>query len=236
MKAAVRFILLMPWGRVGSNLLFAILRQSAPMKANNEMFNQLRTAAEQEAWLDDFYELGRTHPSQAHIGSKQNILAVRDLAALSRLLAKNAIRVVRLRRENVVKTAISQMRAKQYADKTLTESGVARWAVRLGDEKPGATRLDPDTFLRRISLIESLQQKLMAEFAPETVLDVEYEEINRNISDVVRRTREFLELPQKLFRIPFVKATPDAPSEAVENYAELRECLSGTRWAAQIDG
>lgn len=235
MTTPIRFLLLMPWGRVGSNLLFSILKQSLPMKTDNERFNQLRTAAEQDAWCRNFYEIDRGTVLHTHIGSKQNVLAVKDLPALRRLLSANRVRIVRLRRDNIVKSAVSQMRAEQFADGTREKCGVARWAVRHGEEKLGTTRLDLDMLLRRIELIESLQQRLMSGFESATVADVEYEELNTALPQTVRRIRKFLELPDKPLRVPFVKATPDALEEAVENFSEMSQRLSGTRWAAQVN-
>src|SRR5215469_603882 len=117
-----RFILLMPWGRVGSNLLLSILQKSAPMKVNNEGLNRLRTAADQESWFRAFYETGKEPASHQHIGSKQNLLAIRDLAGFSQLLLENQVRIVRLRRDNLVKAAVSQMRAEQYAEHTAEQT------------------------------------------------------------------------------------------------------------------
>lgn len=230
----VRFMLLMPWGRVGSNALFAILKQSAAMKLNNENLNQLGTADEQRAWFMKFYEIGSPSSSFAHIGSKQNLLAVRDFETFSPLLQANAVRIVRLRRENVVKCAVSQMRAEQYADETGRKTGVRQWAVRPGDERLGATRLDPEILLKRIELVDSLQRRLLAAFPGEKVLDIEYEEINRSLGRVVEELRDFLNMPQAAFKVPFLKATPDALPEAIENFGEIRERLSHTPWLAQL--
>ena len=231
----VRFMLLMPWGRVGSNALFAILKQSAAMKLNNENLNQLRTADEQSAWFMEFYEIGSPSTSFAYIGSKQNLLAIRDFGALSQLLRENAVRIVRLRRDNIVKCAVSQMRAEQYADETGRTTGVRRWAVRPGKERLGATRLDPDILVKRIGLVQSLQGRLMAAFSGDRVLDIEYEDINRTLGRVVEDLRDFLDMTQSGFRVPFLKATPDALPEAIENFAEIRERLSGTPWEAQLE-
>jgi hypothetical protein len=230
----VRFIFLMPWGRVGSNLLVAILKRSARVKMSNESLNRLRTPAEQTSWFGEFYEIDSSNPSRTHIGSKQNVLAIRDFPEFCGLLKKHQVRIVRLRRDNVVKTAVSQMRAEYHAEKMQRETGAARWALTPDDEILGRIRLDPDTLQKRIVLIDSLQQKLMAAFSGETVLDIEYEEINTEIHKSIRRVRRYLDLPHVPFEVPFRKATPDALSEAIENFVELRGCLSGTPWASQI--
>jgi LPS sulfotransferase NodH len=228
-------MLLMPWGRVGSNVLFAMLKQSATIKLNNESLNQLRTVEEQAAWFAEFYEIGAPSISSTHIGSKQNVLAVRNFDAFSLLLQANGLRIVRLRRDNIVKCAVSQMRAEQYADQTGRETGVRRWAVRAGNQRLGATRLDPEILVKRIGKIESLQRRLMEAFPGHQVLDIEYEEINRSLDRVVEGFRDFLDMPQVSFKIPFLKATPDALAEAIENFAEIRERLSLTPWMAQLE-
>ena len=230
----VRFMMLMPWGRVGSNLLFAILRQSAPMKLANENLIQLRTAPEQMSWFKEFYELDAEFPSRPHIGSKQNLRAIRDLDALQRALTENNVRVVRLRRKNFAKAAISQIRAEIYAKQTEQETGVAAWGVKRGAKTLGPTVIDPDLLLRRIGIMVEYDSKLMNAFAAPDVLDIEYEEINGSLDGVVTRLRDFLEIPQKAFSPPFDKATPDRLADAVTNFPEIQARLAGTPYISLL--
>jgi LPS sulfotransferase NodH len=235
MGNTVRFIMLMPWGRVGSNLLMSILRQSAPMKLDNEHFNRLKTDAEQESWLAHFYELGSDMPSSHVIGSKQNMLAIRDFEATRCRLEEHSIRVVRLRRDNIVKTAVSQMRAEQYAAKTERETGTRQWAVSKGAEPLGATELDPNILFNRIKLIEDLQRRLMAGFSPQEVLDLEYEEINRSIDMAAAQLCAFLNIAAKTrYRIPHRKATPDDVRISIANLSDVKEKLAETPYARML--
>jgi LPS sulfotransferase NodH len=229
-----RFILLMPWGRVGSNLLMDILRQSAPMKLNNERFNTLRTAEEQEGWLGEFYEIGAASPSRPFIGSKQNMFATRDIAALMQFLCVHPFKVVRLRRENLVKAAISQIRAEQYAKKAVRETGKASWAIRKGTEGLGPSHIDPDLFIKRVGLMQTMHLRLMSDFKHDAVLDIEYEEINSSLPEVVERLRDHLGVPQRPYKVSFEKATPDDLSIAVENLSALRARLTDTPFADQL--
>jgi len=227
----VRFILLMPWGRVGSNLLFEILRQSAPMKLANETFNRLRTADEQAEWFRDFYEVDAAAPSRAFIGSKQAMMAVRDVPATVAMLRGAGVRVVRLRRDNLVKAAVSQMRAEDHAEKTRRETGEAPWAIRKGLPPPGPSVLDAELLVKRIGIMERQHAALMTAFAPEEVLDIDYEEINGALDDAVRRLRDYLDVPQKEYKVPFVKATPDSLDEAITNFDEVMARLRDTNFA-----
>src|SRR5207249_2254561 len=170
-------MMLMPWGRVGSNLIFDILTQSGPIKLDNENLILIRNAAEQVAWLSNFYEVGSTNPSRPYIGSKQNLFSIRDWESFSLLLVEYEIRIVRFRRENIVKTAVSQIRAEQYAERTLAQSGVARWGVLRGHKPLEPVAIDPEMLLSRVQLAESQQRRLMESFQGQDVLDIEYEEI-----------------------------------------------------------
>lgn len=232
MSETIRFMLLMPWGRVGSNLLLAVLRQSAPMKLDSERFNQLRTEQEQRTWFEEFYEIAAARPSFRFIGSKQNVLAIRDFGAMRDLIDVHALRLVRLRRDNIVKAAVSQMRAEQYAEQTGRETGIRQWGVKKGERTLGARELDPDILMRRIELIEKMQDRMMtAAFGSAMVLDIEYEHINAALSETVDRLRRFLDVPAKPFRIPFAKATPDDLRCAITNFAAVEARLAGTRFA-----
>ena len=231
----MRFMLLMPWGRVGSNLLMAILRQSAPMKLQSEQLIQLKTDADQEKWFAEFYEIGADQPSALFIGSKQNLLSIRDFEAMRARITDYGIRLVRLRRDNLVKTAISQMRAEQYADKMERETGKRVWALKAGAERLGPTEIDPDVLVRRIGLIERTQSQLMDGFEAGKVLDLEYEEINRSVENVAGRLRSFLDVPgNPKYRIPHAKATPDDVHTSIANLGAVEARLAGTRYASML--
>jgi hypothetical protein len=235
LNPTVRFMLLMPWGRVGSNLLAAILRQLAPMKLESERFNQLKTDSEQKAWFEEFYELGAQQASAPYIGSKQNVLAVRDFEAMWRRLTEHSIRVVRLRRDNVVKTAISQMRAERYAEKMARETGKRIWAVKAGADRLAPTDIDPDVLARRIAVIEKLQQRLMTTFASNKVLDLEYESINTGLERTIFELCSFLDIPAGApYRVPHIKATPNDLRAAIANFEAIEARLAGTPYAAQL--
>lgn len=232
----VRFMLLMPWGRVGSNLLYEIVRQHAQgwSKLANESLNAIPTASAQQTWLERFYEAGEANPANKLIGSKQNLLSIHDFGAVERFMTDNGVRVVRLRRDNLVKSALSQIRAEQYADFSERELGDRRWALYNGAAPMGPTRVDPAILLERIALMERAQARLMAAFAGHEVMEIEYEQINSGLDDAVDALRSFLDLPRKPYRVPFAKMTPDELSQAFLNYAEIRESLSGTPYAAML--
>jgi Stf0 sulphotransferase len=230
----IRFMLLMPWGRVGSNLLFAILRQSAPMKLANESLNSLRTADAQAVWFREFYESDAVAPGHAFIGSKQNMLAVRDDAAMTGLIRDAGLRVVRLRRANLVKAAVSQIRAEQYAERTAAETGERLWAVKKGKAPLGRAAVDPELLVKRIAIMEDCDRRLMRAFDAADVLDIDYEDVNTALDATVARVRDHLGVPQAPYKVPFDKATPDRLDEAIENYDAVVARLADTVYAGQL--
>jgi hypothetical protein len=227
-------MLVMPWGRVGSNLIFDIVSQSGRLKLDNEKLTQIKSRDEQIAWFHDFYEIGNETPSRPHIGSKQSIHSIRDLGEFHRLFLANNVRIIRIKRDNPVKTAVSQMRAEEYARKTLQETGVARWGVLRGKEPLGAIDIDPEKLLSRVRIVEAEQKRLLDGFSGTEILDIEYEEIRSSLDDVVRRVRDFLGLSHRPFTLKFDKATPDNLESAISNFAEVRHSLSANGYGNHL--
>jgi len=224
----VRFLLLMPWGRVGSNLVFEILRQSARMKLANESLNGIKTWDEQARWFADFYETETPAPAHAFIGSKQNMLAVRDDQAFARACRAAGLRIVRLRRASILKAAVSQMRAEEHARTT------GSWAVKRGGATLGAGAIDPALLLKRLAIMERCDARLTALFAPEETLDIAYEELAAALAPAIARVRAHLGVPETPFRVPFDKATPDRLADAIVNLDAVRQALKGTRYEGEV--
>jgi hypothetical protein len=233
--STIRFMILMQWGRVGSNLIVNIINQSKEATLANERFNSVREPEAQLAWYREHFQLDATAPSHRLIGSKENILAVADRDAFLARLRADGVRIIRMRRDNLVKAAVSQVRAERYAEQTRAETGKAMWAIRRGETPLGPTEINPTDLLWRIEAMERARTALMHAFGPDEVLDLEYEQINGDLPDVVARVRAHLDLPDgKPFRVPFIKATPDDLAEVVSNYAAVQRSLQGTRYEAMI--
>jgi hypothetical protein len=226
-----RILVVMPWGRVGSNLLMELIRQfPVRKKLNSEKFNQLHTIEEQETWFENFYELHSQNHRARLIGSKQSVLSMRDIGRIETLLRSHSIGVVRMRRENCLRAAVSQIRAEQYAEKTRSETGSARWALRKGDPGLGPSRIDPELLLRRTRIMMTQQQRMMQGFLGLRLMEIEYGEINSQLMSVYERLCEFLELPRAAISIPFDKSTPEDLMHAITNYDEVERVLGNTEF------
>jgi hypothetical protein len=220
------FMIMMPWGRVGSNLFLNSLGQavgSIERKLVNENFNLLRDPDAQLAWTRAFYTDEGGPPL---IGSKQNILSVGDRDKMSDLLAELAVPLVRLRRENLLKVAVSQLRAEIYAERSLARTGHRVWGVRTDHEPLGPEPLDAKRFLHVATHARRADDMLNA-FSPATrIMDIEYRQLGMGGDQVVEAVCAWLGLAAvRKARPAYVKATPDDLARAVPNLASLREAL-----------
>jgi len=200
------------------------------MKLANESLNAIKDGEGQLEWLRQFYR----DRSARYIGSKQNVRTIVNIRAVKAFLLRHNVRVVRLRRKDLVRAAISQVRAELYAAKMQEETGKPTWGVRKGETPLGRTYIDPTTFAQRLKAMAGTDETLMAAFEQNEVLDIDYEQLNDDLDATVRAVREHICLPQVKYTLPFIKATPDDLSEAVENLDELRVQLRGTPFESQI--
>ena len=231
---ACRFFIIMPWGRVGSNLLMSLIQQARESKKlNSEMFNQLKTPEEQIRWFSEFYEIGREQ-SVTLIGSKQSLLSTRDISAIENLLRGCDAKLIRMRRDDCLRAAISQIRAEQYARETLIMSGKARWGVSKGEVPLGPSYIDPDVLVHRITMIEEHQKLMISSFSGLDILDLEYEEINTTLPKVYNRVADFLGFQARPYSVPFAKATPNDVRDVIVNIAEVKDAISGSPYAAYL--
>ena len=225
-RSTIKFMIIMPWGRVGSNLLFSSIEDAAhgrKPRFANENFIAIKDPKQQIEWTREFY--GRADGFDL-VGTKQNIFSVRNLEDMGNLLADIGVRLIRMRRANLVKVAISQLRAELYAERNLALRGFSTWGVRQGQEPLGPVVLKPQRFLRAVARARDADA-LLAQFAPAVAtIETEYREIQADPSGVTARVCEWLGMTVEEEVVPtFIKATPDDLSLAVPNLDELRAAL-----------
>ena len=219
-------MIMMPWGRVGSNLLFSSLSQVVgriARKFANENLNRLRDPDDQLAWTRTFYTAEDNPPL---VGCKQNILSIGDRDKMSDLLAELAVPLIRLRRDNVLKVAVSQLRAEIYGARSLERTGVRVWGVRRDHEPLGPEPLDATRFLE-VAAHARLADGMLDSFSPATrTLDIEYKQLQGGGDQAAEQVCEWLGLAvSRKSRPAFVKATPDDLARAVPNLESLRQAL-----------
>jgi len=226
----IRFLLAMPWGRVGSHLLVGILSRSlghARLRMASEELTVRPdwTSDDQLAWLDDHFGLGRRTDGLGmvtHIGSKESAVAVRDRDRFSARCVEGGIRIVRMRRANVVKAAVSQVRARDHA---ATSGG---WSIAPDEPAPGPSFIEPMRLRGVIDTMVAADAMLRSMFTGCAVHDVEYADLLRDLDGVVHRVRDFLTIEQRAYQVTHAKMTPDDLTASVLNLDEIALSLRGT--------
>lgn len=238
MQDPVRFVILMPWGRVGSNLVASSLIQSARVYVDNEPTTRIRTTGhrrrrtrtemglEQKRHLQDFLEWS-AHEYEA-AGLKLSHRSLIDPRAYLGRLAEVDARVVLMVRENAVKCAVSQLRA--LARGAPPVSGVARWrspwAVQTDEPKPGPSPVDIDEAIRLAQVFDRMHAQLLTSaqqvFAGNWHL-VEYRDLAAQPQSTLAGVFRYLGLtPPDPIPILHRKATSDRLSDDIANYEEFR--------------
>ena len=225
-QPTTKFMILMPWGRVGSNLLFSNIRQvlrNRKARFANENFISLKQNEEQIEWMRQFYG-GFDGFDVA--GSKQNILSVRQTDALGDVLTKLDVRLIKMRRVNIVKVAISQLRAEIYAERSATQTGVPAWGVRYDQSPLESAPLKPQRFLNVATRARKADSLLSCFSPPVATFDIEYDDLQSNPEHVTTRVCEWLGVAtEDKIQTAYIKGTPDNLALAVPNLDELRFAL-----------
>ncbi len=235
------FAILMPWGRVGSNLVTMALAASENIEIDNEPATRLSTSGHQEGWskemigarqlehLSSFHEAHRDAGGAAGLKlSHRSLIAPRDYAEC--LIELDFLPIIMLR-NNFLKCAVSQMRALARVEALRRQRPNWRspWAVGRTEPKPGPTTIDPTEAIRLTQVFEkhhlALLETSRAAFTRDTI-QIEYRQLASNPGATIERLFRALDLsPPKRIRVPHKKATSDLLSQDITNYTEFAEAV-----------
>lgn len=232
-----KLLVLMPWGRVGSNLLVMMLQDSLPdgsVKFANEPIIRQKRAELQTAWLETHFAAAA--PDLALVACKSSIRATADIGQLARDCERLGLSLLRHRRINLVKVAVSVLRARLYAERTKGPDGRCHWGVLRGASPLPPVALDPDAFVSALRNAGRADDTL-AQFAPACpTFDLTYAELQADPRKATRRVLDWLGLAATREARPrFVKATADDLAKAVPNLDELRRA-AGAAGLERYDG
>lgn len=141
----------------------------------------------------------------------------------SHLRNRHRLRVIHLRRDNVLATHLSLVRAQQQDI----------WEAR-GDERPpepGPTHLDFDECRHAFESTREYEQWADALFAHQPKLDITYEALCDQRSASVGRVFRFLGLEERKVEPVNARQRRRSLAESIANYDELRRRFAGTEWS-----
>jgi hypothetical protein len=132
------------------------------------------------------------------------------------------LKVIHLRRANILRTHLSRARA----------AASNRWVNTSGEkEKVGPLALNADDLLADFVQTRQWEQAADQAFAPECRLNLTYEALTADYERELARVWSFLCLAPAPARPGTHKQTHEALAAAISNYAELKQHFAGSEWA-----
>lgn len=144
------------------------------------------------------------------------------------LQERRDIRVIHLRRRNMLQTLVSRRIA------NLTQ----QWSLGNPHGRPleaGPIRLDYDDCLRRFNINQRWERETAERFRNRPMIEIVYEDLARNYQGTLQHLQRFLGVEENSVTPQTRKQMRKPLAEQIANYAELKARFHGTPWAAFFD-
>lgn len=137
------------------------------------------------------------------------------------LVGQPALRVIHLRRRNLLAAHVSRKKA----------AAADEWIKYSGASQDGGVTLDYEETRARFEQAQAWEREYDALFAGHPLLDLVYEDVAADYAAEMRRVQDFLGLPARDVPPATKKRPPQPLSEQIANYDELKERFAATPWA-----
>lgn len=226
------FIILF-FGRTGSTVLVEELRRQRRVRADYEILAECK-AQGPEAQLERARRCyaGSLRPLRA-AGFKTKLWDVLDPEGLAAVLREAEARVIHMRRDNVVKGAISTINADRLRERT------GQWTMYREEHRPEPFAVDIGRLRSWIASREEGDERIRAYIRDLDLpsMELTYEDLVGRPGDAVERLGEFLGVrlrPPALDRAQSKKVTPDDLRNILTNYDAVAAALRGTPYEPML--
>jgi LPS sulfotransferase NodH len=252
---ANRFIIL-THGRAGSTYLQHLLSSHPLVACDDEIFNVSNTGE------NSFYSFSKhQHPTLSYFFLRESIsrsslnlpLAYLFKEYLKKFYSKEKektgfrliydqllyyrplvdwvtqehIPIIHLQRSNPLKAIISLIKARETGVYTATSQSL------VNEQK---FKINPTQVLNQLNKLLKEKSQCQSLLRDNPMLNLTYEDLFEDQSPTIQRIMDFLGITDPLFHMPdIVKLNPEKISELLENYEEVKQALSGTRWEKYLD-
>ena len=180
-------------------------------------------------YLEDLHRVEFGGAGSGTVGAVGFRLMANQAAALPDVVAwleDQPVRVVRLRRRNLLKTLISREVHRLRG----------RSQMRVAEAVPRA-RLEPSDLVSRLGALAEEDARAAALLPGKAGVELAYEELSTDRRAEARRVFALLGVsPEEAVETPLLKVTPDDLSLALSNHAEVADALAGTPWEWCLGG
>ncbi len=238
-------LVLMPRGRVGSNLLTSQLNAHRQIKMFNEVLTSMGTRhgkrkdeawIEQRAWLEAFVAGLSEHAKRRYVGLKVDFGMIGDPDAFIGFVCDHGFTTLYIHRANFVKQAVSLVRARANAARTREKYGAALWGIGSPEDALPPGPVDP-VEIEQIAGVMMRQHEACVsglERAGIDYLPIEYASFTRDMNGTLVRIEAFLGIDGITRDTRFVKGTDDDLRLAVTNFDALQARLTHEPFASML--
>jgi LPS sulfotransferase NodH len=131
------------------------------------------------------------------------------------------VRILHVKRRNILRTHLSRARAVQ------TDQWVR---VTKEHQKFPAVHLEYEACLHDFVQTRAWEKQFEEFFKQHPIMDVYYEDLATDYSTQMTRIQRFLELPDEHIQPQTYKQANDSLEEAIVNFSELKARFAGTEW------
>lgn len=238
MRAEPIYFIILFFGRTGSTVLIEQLRRQWRIRADYEILAEAKAggpAAQLERARRCYAgSRGSLLPARA-AGFKTKLWDVLDPDGLAEVLRDVRARVIHMRRDNVVKGAVSTINAERLRERT------GHWTMYRDEHRPEPFAIDIPRLRSWIASREEGDERIRAYIRDLELpsMELTYEELRGGPGEAMRRLGEFLGVrlrPPALDRSRSRKVTPDDLREVLTNYDAVAAALHGTPYEPMLTG
>ena len=210
--------------RTGSNLLISLLNDHPCIEAYGEIFRRLNKSSCKKIWHNTFNKKSK---SIEYAGFKlfyYHPLDRDDLEVWSFIERDTSIKIIYLRRQNMLRSFVSRKIAEKTNSWRLKNSDSG---LKVADKK---VDLSFEECLEEFEQIRLWQDRTMQTYRFHESIQLTYEELVNHRDDVLNRVFEFLNVPVVPVKSKYKKQNQENLSDLIANYDEIYNSLSQTKW------
>jgi hypothetical protein len=133
----------------------------------------------------------------------------------------NNLKIIHLKRKNLLKAFFSLKLAEKTGNWTIEESR---------HRKPKKIYIDYENFLNYLKSTEKLENRCLKLFKKNNILKISYEELIKNRKKILSKIQNFLGISHEKLKTNLIKQNPFPLSKSVSNYKQLKQKFKRTKY------